>query len=448
MQGIPAIAVRRAVYSVIPPLPRRHLPRHSPRPRRLPGGRQLQRMEPMPASWEGRTWDIEMEISDRGIINRGRPGTRRAYSTFPALTPLADGSLLASYRVGSSKDSADGTVELRRSDDGGRSWGAPETPFATTLNGMNGSLRVGYITDLGNGSLLLAAMWVDRQTYPGQPLFDEETEGCIPTEMVLADSHDLGRTWSGWRPVPVPADVGPPSLTNPVLVLPSGRLALSIETNKTYRDRGPWLQRVVYLYSEDQGLTTRGPPGPPPRISVSPTRRPIRPSCPTAARSWPGSTASGRARSGPAWQRPRTPLSRRPPRSSCTARPAAALKALPAWGTPATCWRKWACGVSGCLFRRPCRTATSRWSITPATTPAWRCAGRVCPCKDCAFRTTLAPGAVCRRYAGQPARQRFTTRCRNRLTHPERSGPADRGAGRSPGAGTSSGRSAAGARGR
>ena len=49
--------------------------------------------------------------------------------------------------------------------------------------------------------------------------------------------------------------MGPPSLTNPVLVLPSGRLALSIESNKTYRDRGPWLQRVVYLYSDDRGKT-------------------------------------------------------------------------------------------------------------------------------------------------------------------------------------------------
>ena len=78
-------------------------------------------------------------------------------------------------------------------------------------------------------------------------------------EIVLADSHDLGRTWSDWRVVPVPPDVGPPSLTNPILILPSGRLALSIETNKTYLDRGQWLQRVVYLYSEDQGQTWSDP---------------------------------------------------------------------------------------------------------------------------------------------------------------------------------------------
>ena len=196
-----------------------------------------------------------MKIRTQGVVNRGRPGTPRAISTFPALIALADGSLLATYRVGSGKDSADGTIELRRSEDGGRSWSAPETPFATGLNGMHGSLRTGYVTDLGDGHLLLVALWVDRQTYPGMPLFNDETEGCLPLEVVVADSRDLGRTRSGWRAVPVPADVGPPSLTNPVLALPGGRLALSIESNKTYWDRGPWLQRVVYMYSDDKGMT-------------------------------------------------------------------------------------------------------------------------------------------------------------------------------------------------
>ena len=200
-----------------------------------------------------------MRITARGVLNRGAPNTPRAFSTFPALAPLADGSLLASYRVGSTKDSADGTLELKRSGDDGQFWSAPETPFATSLHGLHGSLRVGYITYLGNGHLLLAALWVDRQTHPGQPLFNDETEGCLPMEIVLADSRDLGRTWSDWRAVPVPPDIGPPSLTNPVLVLPSGRLALSIETNKTYWERGQWLQRVVYLYSTDQGQTWGDP---------------------------------------------------------------------------------------------------------------------------------------------------------------------------------------------
>jgi len=210
-----------------------------------------------------------MKISDRGVLNRGTPSTSRAISTFPSLTSLPDGSLLASYRVGSTKDSDDETLELRRSTDGGKTWSAPESPFATTIDGVQGSLKVGYITVLSANHLLVAAMWIDRQTYPGKPLFNDATEGCLPIKMLLADSTDSGKTWSAWRFMPVPDDIGPPSLTNPVLLLPSGRLAMSIETNKTYEDRGTWFQRVVYFYSADQGQTW----GPPVTTCQDPTTR-------------------------------------------------------------------------------------------------------------------------------------------------------------------------------
>ena len=73
--------------------------------------------------------------------------------------------------------------------------------------------------------------------------------------ILIADSFDLGQSWSGWRVLPVPNEIGPPSLTNPILRLPSGKLAVSIESNKTYDDRSQWLQRVVYVYSRDLGQT-------------------------------------------------------------------------------------------------------------------------------------------------------------------------------------------------
>jgi hypothetical protein len=59
--------------------------------------------------------------------------------------------------------------------------------------------------------------------------------------------------------VETPADLGPPSLTNPILEFPSGRLALSIESNKHYDDSSPWVQKVVYLYSTDQGQSWGNP---------------------------------------------------------------------------------------------------------------------------------------------------------------------------------------------
>ncbi len=197
-----------------------------------------------------------MRIGERGTLNEAVPGTRRAVSTFPSVAPLADGSLLACYRVGSGKESEDETIELRRSEDGGRSWSDPVVPFdAATVAGRRGTLRLCYITPLAGDRLLAAAMWVDREAYPGMPLFNERTEGCLPMAILLADSRDLGQSWSEWRHVRLPEEVGPPSLTSPLLRLPSGRLAMSIETNKAYEDPSPWLQRVVYFYSDDDGRT-------------------------------------------------------------------------------------------------------------------------------------------------------------------------------------------------
>jgi hypothetical protein len=102
-------------------------------------------------------------------------------------------------------------------------------------------------------------MWVDRSTYPGQPLFNEETEGCLPMAILLSDSRDNGESWSPWRRVPMPDEIGPPSLTNPILKLADGSLALSIETNKHYLDTAPWRQKVVFFHSGDQGKTWEGP---------------------------------------------------------------------------------------------------------------------------------------------------------------------------------------------
>lgn len=200
-----------------------------------------------------------MKISERGILNGVLPGERRALSTFPSLVSLADGTLLASYRVGSTKDSDDETVELRRSHDGGRTWTEAVAPFVRTLGGKRGSLKLVYVTPIADEHLIAAAMWVDREAYPRKPLFNAETEGCLPITILLADSHDLGNTWTAWRVLSLPDEIGPPSLTSPILKLPSGKLAVSIETNKNYEDRSSWLQRVVYAYSSDLGNTWSSP---------------------------------------------------------------------------------------------------------------------------------------------------------------------------------------------
>ena len=152
------------------------------------------------------------------------------------------------------------STNVTLSHDGGRTWSGPQCPFtAPQVNGVQGSLKVCYLTELEPGHLVAASMWVDRQTYPGKPLFNPETEGCLPMAILLADSLDLGATWTPWRLVPMPVDIGPPSLTSPMLKLADGRLAMSIETNKHYEDASRWHQRVVLIHSTDQGQTWSDP---------------------------------------------------------------------------------------------------------------------------------------------------------------------------------------------
>lgn len=197
-----------------------------------------------------------MQILASGFISRAEPGTLRANLTFPTVTSLSDGTLLATLRGGPTKDSAQERIEFYRSVDRGSTWQGPVYPFVPPdVDGVVGTLKLCYITELGPDRLLAAAMWIDRTTYPGQPLFNAETEGCLPMAILVADSTDNGRNWGAWRLVPMPEEIGPPSLTSPVLKLADGRLAMSIETNKPYLDTSKWKQRAVYLYSSDNGQT-------------------------------------------------------------------------------------------------------------------------------------------------------------------------------------------------
>lgn len=195
-----------------------------------------------------------MELIEAGVLFHAEGGGGRAVFTFPTLTALSDGSVLATLRAGRSKEGADERIELHRSRDGGRTWSElPALPGPPPIDGASGTLKICYLTEAAPGRLIAAAMWVDRSSHPGEPLFNAQTEGCLPMAILLSDSADGGTSWAPWRHVALPDELGPPSLTSPLLALADGTLVMSIETNKPYHDAGPWRQRAVMLHSHDGG---------------------------------------------------------------------------------------------------------------------------------------------------------------------------------------------------
>ena len=210
-----------------------------------------------------------MKIVARGTLHRGEVGSNRAVGTFPMVAGLSNGRVLATYKVGPNKDSDLATVELCWSEDLGQSWTEPTTLEVPRIEGKKGALWTAYPTQLASGRLVLISMWVDRESFPGSTLFHPETEGCLPMTVLRSESDGGGRNWSPWQVIPTPAELGPPSVTSPLMELAGGRLALSVETNKPYLDASKWYQRVVYLYSEDQGQSWSAPH----TVSQDPTGR-------------------------------------------------------------------------------------------------------------------------------------------------------------------------------
>ena len=58
-----------------------------------------------------------MRIVDSGVLSRSVPGTDRANLTFPAVLSKSDGTLIATWHSGTTKDCADEVIEVSRSTD-------------------------------------------------------------------------------------------------------------------------------------------------------------------------------------------------------------------------------------------------------------------------------------------------------------------------------------------
>ncbi len=199
-----------------------------------------------------------LKLEDEGVAYMGTPASRTEHCGFPGILSLSDDTLLMSWRVGSSKDSADGTIYISRCVDRGRTWSPPAAPFSTSWEGVPGNLHICKFTETGQGHVLACLMWIDR-TNPTAPMYNPQTEGIFPMKVLFARSADYGQTWGPlWAldDSPYGSTLG---MTGPVLVLRDGRWACQFEVNKPYDDPRPWRQVAALKFSSDEGRIWSAP---------------------------------------------------------------------------------------------------------------------------------------------------------------------------------------------
>ncbi len=197
-----------------------------------------------------------MKILSQGTVFPSVPGTDRQSCAFPQVAVLPGGRWLSACRACRTKGGKDGQhVLLSVSDDEGRNWSPPESPFtAPELDGRPGQFRALALTALGGEDVLATLYWVDHSD-PSLPFFNEETEGLLDSRILLSRSADSGATWNLPARVDTAPFTVPTPITGPVLLLPSGEWICQFELNKTYYDPAPWVHASVLLFSPDEGRT-------------------------------------------------------------------------------------------------------------------------------------------------------------------------------------------------
>jgi len=197
-----------------------------------------------------------MKIIDRGTVYAGQPETDRSSCAFSNACVLPNGRWLCDFRAAPTKKGTVGQHALLTwSDDEGKSWSEPVSPFVPQpIDGRPGLFRKAATTALGGSRVLLTLCWVDHSD-PSLPFFNEETEGLLDTRLFHAKSEDNGETWSE----PVLMDTSPYNvptpITGPALVLGNGELACQFEVNKHYNDTSVWRHSSVLMFSKDGGAT-------------------------------------------------------------------------------------------------------------------------------------------------------------------------------------------------
>lgn len=181
------------------------------------------------------------------------PGDTLTDMSEPRITRLLDGSLMLSHRLGSSRVSPDGSIQILHSANGG-TWAALGRPFDNAFSGHAYDQHIAPVCVTKDG-LIIAVIGVMDRSNPSQLWRNPITDGRVPLRMFVAQSADRGATWS--PPALIDLPDCPQAIVYDAKRLTSGRILAAFETFKEYNDPSEWNYLAGTIASENSGSSWR-----------------------------------------------------------------------------------------------------------------------------------------------------------------------------------------------
>jgi hypothetical protein len=179
------------------------------------------------------------------------PMNQRSAAATSALL-LSDGTVLATCRLGTDREGADGHTGVFATRDRGETWELRYLSLGERVwDDWPGETRGWYLAELSPGVITAAVLWTDRSD-PSRPWVHPSTQGLLGMRSYHLVSRDGGRSWPERRRIDLGAHAGASS-TGPVLRLADGTLAQPFETWKAYDDPTPGRPAAFLRLSDDDG---------------------------------------------------------------------------------------------------------------------------------------------------------------------------------------------------
>ena len=193
-------------------------------------------------------------IDEQGVLYRNpRPGYKAECAYLPNVVQLHSGELLCFYRLGQAFYSTGGRLAQLRSLDKGRTWQQDGLIWDPAGDDHPYSYSAPHGAQLGDGTLLVTARRTDAAG-PDAVMFNPETGGAAPVDIVIFRSHDRGRNWLRPEVLSLPGN-GYADAPSQIIELNDGRWFLACELWKAWDDSRPMHIKSFAVFSEDQGAT-------------------------------------------------------------------------------------------------------------------------------------------------------------------------------------------------